>query len=83
MGWRIHPELGVREPTFTSLAFEFHWNGLLEAVVQGYGTTWREARDDAVVQANRWLKNQRTPHLLDWLLTAGYHPAARPLTEQD
>lgn len=55
-GWAINPDKGMVTRKFVSLSFCLRRDGMIVKCVQGYGATGDEALDDALMQANRWLR---------------------------
>ena len=58
-GWTLNPRKGVETAGFVSLSFHLVRDGRSIKYVQGYGRTFDGALDDAVREANAWLKAER------------------------
>jgi len=58
-GWSINQGRGMSKRSFTSLSLCLVRNERPVKYVQGYGKTHGEALDDAVAQANAWLRAER------------------------
>lgn len=62
-GWSINQGRGISKRSFTSLSLCLVRNERPVKYVQGYGKTHIEALDDAVAQANSWLRAERIVEL--------------------
>jgi hypothetical protein len=58
-GWRLNEGKGVSKRKFTSVSFSLVRNGRAVKYVQGYGRTRELAIEDAVAEANAWLRAER------------------------
>ncbi len=62
-GWSINQGRGMSKRRFTSLSLCLVRNERPVKYVQGYGKTYSEALDDAVAEANAWLRAERIVQL--------------------
>lgn len=58
-GWALDATKGVQTKRFTSVSFRLVRDGLRVKSVQGYGRTRGAALEDAVAEANAWLRAER------------------------